>query len=281
MLEGLTAPLNYEFMRNAIAVGGLVGILCPVVGSYLIVQRMALLGDVIAETVVPGLAIAYFLNINMLIGAFVSGVLSTIAIAWIRSTSRIKVDGAMAIICSSFLAFGVLLITSLRTNIDLENLLFGDVLGVTVQDVIRTAWITGFVLIFIRLFYKELLFYTFDADGAKAMGLPVRRIYLGLIAGVTLTVIASMKIVGVILVVSLLICPGITAYLLVKELHQMMILGAVFGVISTVSGMYTSYYFDLPSGPMIALIAFGFFLIALLFSPWQGILTRSIFIKNK
>ncbi len=280
MLESLIAPLSYEFMRNAIAIGVLVGILCPVVGSYLIVQRMALLGDVIAETVVPGLAIAYFLNINMLIGAFVSGMFSTIAIAWIRSTSRIKVDGAMAIICSSFLAFGVLLITALRTNIDLESLLFGDILGVTGAEVRQTAIITGFILILVRLFYKELLFYTFDPDGAKAMGLPVQTLYLGLIAGVTLTIITSMKIVGVVLVVSLLICPGITAYLLVKELHQMMLLGIVFGTISTVSGMYSSYYFDLPSGPMIAVITFGFFLLALLFSPWQGILTQRRFLKK-
>lgn len=274
MLEGLIAPLSYEFMRNALVAGVLIGILCPVVGSYLIVQRMALLGDAIAETVLPGLAIAYFLRVNMLVGAFISGVLSTLLIAWIRSASRIKIDGAMAIICSSFFALGVLLVTSLRSNIDLEDLLFGDVLGVTVSDVWRIAIITIIVLTLVKIFYKELLFYTFDAQGAQAMGLPVKWIYLGLIAGVTLTIIASMQIVGVVLVVSLLICPGATAYLLVKELHQMMGVGMIFGVISTISGMYASYYLDIASGPAIVLTTFTFFLLALLFSPSQGILTR-------
>ncbi|MBD2311593.1 metal ABC transporter permease [Desertifilum sp. FACHB-1129] len=274
MLNLLLEPLGYEFMRNAIAIGVVVGILCPVVGTYLIVQRMALLGDVIAETVIPGMAIAYFFRLNLLAGAFISGICSTLLIAWIRANSRIKVDGAMAIICSSFFALGILLISVLRTNIDLEALLFGDILGVRVTDVQRTAIVAVIVLVLIKLFYKELLFYTFDRQGAQALGLPVNFIYFGLLAAVTLTIISSLQIVGVILVVSLLICPGITAYLLVKQLHQMMWLGSLIGVVSTVSGMYLSYYFDIPSGPAIVLVTFAFFLLAFLFSPSQGLLTR-------
>ncbi|NES98078.1 MAG: metal ABC transporter permease [Desertifilum sp. SIO1I2] len=274
MLNLLLEPLGYEFMRNAIAIGVVVGILCPVVGTYLIVQRMALLGDVIAETVIPGMAIAYFFRLNLLAGAFVSGICSTLLITWIRANSRIKVDGAMAIICCSFFALGILLISILRTNIDLEALLFGDILGVRVTDVQRTAIVAVIVLVLIKLFYKELLFYTFDRQGAQALGLPVNFIYFGLLAAVTLTIISSLQIVGVILVVSLLICPGITAYLLVKQLHQMMWLGSLIGVVSTVSGMYLSYYFDIPSGPAIVLVTFAFFLLAFLFSPSQGLLTR-------
>lgn len=280
MLDVLLEPLGYEFMRNAIAIGVLVGILCPVVGTYLIVQRMALLGDVIAETVIPGMAIAYFFQFNLLIGAFIFGIFSTILIAWIRANSRIKIDGAMAIICSSFFALGILLISVLRTNIDLEALLFGDILGVRSADVQRTAIVALIVLVLIKLFYKELLFYTFDRQGAQALGLPVNSLYLGLLAAVTLTIISSLQIVGVILVVSLLICPGITAYLVVKQLHQMMIVGAVVGVFSTVSGMYLSYYFDLPSGPAIVLVTFVCFLLSLLFSPTQGILTRPEFTQH-
>lgn len=280
MLDVLLEPLGYEFMRNAIAIGVLVGILCPVVGTYLIVQRMALLGDVIAETVIPGMAIAYFFQFNLLIGAFISGVFSTILIAWIRANSRIKIDGAMAIICSSFFALGILLISILRTNIDLEALLFGDILGIRFWDVQRTAIVAFIVLVLIKIFYKELLFYTFDRQGAQALGLPVNSLYLGLLAAVTLTIISSLQIVGVILVVSLLICPGITAYLVVKQLHQMMIVGAVVGVFSTVSGMYLSYYFDLPSGPAIVLVTFVCFLLSLLFSPTQGILTRPEFTQH-
>ena len=274
MLDWLIEPLSYEFIRNAIAMGILVGILCPVVGSYLVVQRMALLGDVIAHAVLPGLAIAFFLGIDILIGAFISGIFSTFVISWIRSQSRVKADAAMALTFSSFFALGITLITLLKSKIDLENLLFGDILGVTVGDIWRTGIITVTILLLVKLFYKQLLFYTFDPLGAEAIGLPVRTLHLGLMAALTLTIVASMQTVGVVLVISLLVGPGITAYLLVKELHLMMAVGAIFGIITSISGVYASYYLNIPSGPTIVLVSFSLFLLALLFSPSQGILTR-------
>lgn len=274
-MHWLLDPFNYEFMQNALAAGVLVGILCPVIGTYLIVQRMALLGDVIAHAVLPGLAIANFFRIELLLGAFVSGIVSTFVIAWIRSQSRITADAAMALIFSSFFSLGVMLLTVLDRRLDLEELLFGDILGVTLADVGRTAIIGLIVLACVKLFYKELLFFTFDRLGAEAVGLPVNAINLGLMAGVTLTIIAGMKIVGVILVIALMIGPAMAAYLLVRELHLMMMIGAGLGAVASIVGMYLSYYFDLPSGPSIALTVFGFFLMALLFSPTQGILTRS------
>jgi len=274
MLNWLIEPLGYEFMRNAIAVGILVGILCPVVGTYLIVQRMALLGDVIAHAVLPGLAIAFFWGVDILLGAFISGVFSTFVIAWIRTQSRVKVDAAMALTFSSFFALGVTLLTLLKSKLDLDSFLFGDILGVTTADVQRTAIITLIVLVLVKLFYKELLFYTFDKLGAQAVGFPVNALHFGLMAAITLTIVASMQTVGVLLVISLLVGPGITAYLLVKELHQVMGLGAILGVIASISGVYASYYFNIPSGPAIVLVTFGLFLLAILFSPSQGILTR-------
>lgn len=274
MLQWLLEPLSFEFMRNALTVGILVGILCPVVGTYLLVQRMALLGDVMAHSVLPGLAIAFFWKVNILIGAFVSGIISAFLIAWIRTQTRIKVDAAMALIFSSFFALGVLLITLLRNKLDLDSFLFGDILSVTQVDVTRTALITVVVLALIRLFYKELFFYTFDRLGAQAIGLPINSIYLGLMSAVTLTIIASMQTVGVVLVVALLVGPAATAYLLVKELHQMMGLGALLGVGASILGMYTSYYLNVPSGPCIVLISFGFFVLVVLFSPSQGLLTQ-------
>lgn len=275
MLEWLLEPLSYEFMRNALGLGILVGILCPIIGSYLIVQRMSLFGDVIAHAVLPGLAIANFLGIDILIGAFVSGLLSTFVTGWIRSQSRVKVDAAMTLTFASFFGLGITLLTLLDSRLDLEGFLFGDILSVTAADVWRTGAIALIVLSLVRLFYKELLFYTFDRLGAEAAGLPVNLIYLGLMAAVTLTIVASMQTVGVILVIALLVGPAITAYLLVKELHLMMGVGALLGVLTSVSGMYFSYHLDLPSGPAIALVIFTGFLLALLFSPHQGIVTRS------
>lgn len=261
-------------MRNAIAIGVLVGILCPVVGSYLIVQRMAMLGDVIAHCVLPGLSISFFLGIDILLGAFSSGILGALLIAWIRSQTRVKVDAAMALTFSTFFALGVMLITVLKNKLDLDSFLFGDILGVTPHDIGRTSAIAVLTLLAVKLFYKELLFYTFDKIGAQAIGLPINTIYFGFMVAITLTIIASMQAVGVILVISLLIGPALTAYLLVKELHQIMILGAILGAISSISGVYLSYYQNLPSGPAIVLVSSSFFLLALLLSPSQGILTR-------
>jgi manganese/iron transport system permease protein len=275
MFNWLIEPLTYEFIRHAIAAGILVGILCPIVGSYLIVQRMAVLGDVIAHALLPGLVIANFLGIELLIGAFAFGMLSTFVIAWIRAQSRVKVDAAMALIFASFFALGVTLLTVLRSRLDLHELLFGDILSVSLEDVGRTSLIAIGILLLVKLFYKELLFYSFDRTGAEAVGLPINLINFFLMAGITLTLIAGMRIVGVILVVALMVGPAITAYLLVKELHWMMVLGAALGVLASSSGIYISYYHDLPSGPTIALVIFCLFVLALLFSPTQGILTRS------
>ena len=275
MLTWLTEPLEFEFMRQAIAIGISLGILSAVVGSYLILQQMGMMSGVISHAVLPGISLAFFLEINILLGAFAAGVLSALCVMGIQKRSRIKVDAAMALILTSFLALGVILISILKTDrIDLDQILFGDILGVTSGDVWRTLIITGIILLLTKLFYKELEFYTFDPIGAKACGLPVNLLYFGLICAITLTIVASMQTVGVLLVMSLLVGPAITAYLLVKELSQMMFLGSIIGAVASVTGMYGSYYFDLPSGAAIVMVIFLFFLMALLFSPSQGILTE-------
>ncbi|MBD2681155.1 MULTISPECIES: metal ABC transporter permease [Nostoc] len=277
MLEALIEPLSSGFMQRALAIAILVGLLCAVVGSYLMVQRLALLGDAISHSVLPGLAIAFMLGANIYIGAFIAGVVSTMAIAWIRVRSPIKEDAAMGIVFSAFFALGITLITVIQKDnkIDLNHFLFGNILSVTVDEVRHTAIIAAIVLTVVFLIYKELLFYTFDPLGAQAAGLPVNLLNFGLMILIALTIVASMTTVGVILVLSLLITPGATAYLLVKRLNQVMILGAVIGVISSISGMYLSYYYNLPSGPAIVLVVSGLFLLALLFSPKHGVLIPS------
>jgi len=275
MLTWLIEPLEFEFMRQAIAIGFALGILGAVVGSYLILQQMGMMSGVISHAVLPGISIAFFLEINLAIGAFIAGVLSALVVMGIQKRSRIKVDAAMALTLTSFLALGVILITTLETNqINLDEILFGDILGVTSGDVWRTLIITGVILLLTKLFYKELEFYTFDPLGAKACGLPVNLLYFGLICAITLTIVASMQTVGVLLVMSLLVGPAITAYLLVKELSQMMLCGSTIGVVSAVAGMYSSYYFDLPSGAAIVMVIFAFFFLAFIFSPSQGLLTE-------
>ncbi|HEY9853637.1 MAG TPA: metal ABC transporter permease [Leptolyngbyaceae cyanobacterium] len=276
MLDALIEPLQYGFMQRSLVVAVLVGLICAVVGSYLMVQRLALLGDAIGHSVLPGLAIAFMLNVNIFVGAFIAGVVSTMAIAWIRTRSPIKEDAAMGIVFSAFFALGITLITIIQKSnkIDLNHFLFGNILGVTPEEVWNTALIAAIVLFVVGLLYKELLFYTFDPLGAQAAGLPINLLNFGLMLLIALTIVASMKAVGVILVLSLLITPGSAAYLLVKRLHYMMMLGAGIGIFSSISGMYLSYFFNLPSGPAIVLVASGIFVLALLFSPQYGIFTQ-------
>lgn len=276
MLEALIEPLQYGFMQRSLVVAILVGLLCAVVGSYLMVQRLALLGDAISHSVLPGLAIAFLVGANIFVGAFIAGVISTLLIALIRTRSPIKEDAAMGIVFSAFFALGITLITTIQkqNKIDLNHFLFGNILGVTFDDVRDTGIIAAIVLIVVFLLYKELLFYTFDPLGAQAAGLPVNQLNFGLMLLIALTIVASMKAVGVILVLSLLITPGATAYLLVTRLHQVMILGAAIGIVSSISGMYLSYFFNLPSGPAIVLVVSGLFALAFLFSPNYGVFMR-------
>jgi manganese/iron transport system permease protein len=275
-MDALLEPLQYGFMQRSLVVAILVGLICAVVGSYLMVQRLALLGDAISHSVLPGLAIAFMVGANIFVGAFIAGVLSTMAIAWIRSRSPIKEDAAMGIVFSACFALGITLITFIQRDnkIDLNHFLFGNILGVSAAEVWQTAAISIVVLLVVKLLYKELLFYTFDPLGAQAAGLPTNLLNFGLMVLIALTIVASMKSVGVILVLALLITPGATAYLLVKRLHQVMLLGAGIGVLASISGMYLSYYYNLPSGPAIVLVASGLFTIALLFSPAHGVLTN-------
>ncbi|MBC6478205.1 MAG: metal ABC transporter permease [Hormoscilla sp. GM7CHS1pb] len=276
MLTWLIEPLGFEFMRNALTMGILLGVLCAVVGSYMIVQQMGMMGDMIAHGVMAGLPVAVYLGLPLSLGALVAGVVSAVVLAGIESQSRLKVDSVMALILASFLAIGTALVTILpgANRIDVIHILFGNILGVNRGDLMLTFGITLIILTGVWLFYKELLFYTFDPIGAQAGGMRVRWYYLGIVTAISLTVVASLQTVGVLLVIAMLVAPGMTAYLLVKELHQMMILGGCLGAFASVAGMYLSYYLDIPSGSAIVLVAFGIFLLAFLFSPTQGVLTQ-------
>ncbi len=276
MLEILLEPLQYSFMQRSLITAVIIGIICAVVGSYLMVQRLALLGDAISHSVLPGLAIAYILGANIFVGAFIAGLISTACINLIRTKSNIKEDTAMGIVFSAFFALGITLITIIQKDnkIDLNHFLFGNILGVTASEVRDTMIIAVIVITVVVCLYKELLFYSFDKLGAQAVGLPVNLLDLGLMMLIGLTIVASLKAVGVVLVLSLLITPAATAYLLVTRLHKVMFLGVLFGIVSSIIGMYLSYYFNLPSGAAIVLVASTIFVFAFLFSPSQGIFTN-------
>jgi manganese/iron transport system permease protein len=275
LLQSLAEPLHYAFFQRSLLAALIVGVLCACTGSYLLVQRMALLGDAIGHSLLVGLAIAFAMGGSLFVGALVSGLVSAAAIDFIRARSPLKEDAAMGIVLSAFFALGIVLITLVQKDnkIDLNHFLFGNLLAVTGGDLWDTGLAALLVLGAIALCYKELHFYTFDRLGAQAAGLPVRWLDWGLTTAIAITIVASMKAVGVVLVLALLITPPATAYLLVPRLHQMMGLGALLGCVSSLTGLYLSYFFNLPSGPAIVLVASGLFVLALLLSPRQGLLT--------
>ena len=268
--------LVYAFLQKALITSIVVGIICGVIGSFIILRGMALMGDAIAHAILPGVAISYILGINYFYGAVVVGVLTALGIGVISDKSRIKSDAAIGIVFSAAFAIGVILITMAESAIDLTQILFGNVLYVRTTDMWLTIIIGIILLLIVVIFFKELLISSFDETMAKVYGLKTRFIHYGIMVLLTLVTVASLQTVGVILVVSLLITPASTAYLLTNRLSTMIVLASTFGALSSVIGIYFSYVYNLPSGPVIALAATAIFLLALVFSPKQGLLWQKL-----
>ena len=264
--------LVYAFLQKALITSVVVGISCGIIGSFIVLRGMALMGDAISHAILPGVAISYILGINYFYGAVVVGVLTALGIGVISEKSRIKSDAAIGIVFSAAFAFGIILITSAQSAIDLTQILFGNVLYVRTMDMWLTILVGCILLLIVVLFYKELLISSFDETMAKVYGLKTRFIHYGIMVLLTLVTVASIQTVGVILVVSLLITPASTAYLLTNRLSVMIVLASLFGALSSIIGIYFSYVHNLPSGPVIALAATAIFLVALVFSPKQGLL---------
>ena len=262
----------YGFLQKALVTSVIVGIICGVIGSFIVLRGMALMGDAISHAVLPGVAISYILGINYFYGAVVVGVLTALGIGLISQNSRIKTDASIGIVFSAAFALGIILITMAQSATDLTQILFGNVLHVRSSDMWITIIIGIIVLVVVTVFYKELLVSSFDETMAEVYGLKTRLIHYGIMVLLTLVTVASLQTVGVILVVSMLITPASTAYLLTDKLSTMIILAAVFGALSSIIGIYFSYVLNLPSGPVIALATTAIFIVVLIFSPKQGLI---------
>ncbi|MCL7747218.1 metal ABC transporter permease [Halalkalibacter alkaliphilus] len=267
--------MRYSYLQQALIAAILVGIICGVIGCFIILRGMALMGDAISHAVLPGVVIAYMIGASFFIGATITGVLTALAIGYVSQNSRIKDDSAIGIMFTAAFALGIVLITGLRgTGVDLWHILFGNVLAVSRSDLMVTVGIGAFVLLMIIIFYRPLLLSTFDPVMAKATGVPVQLVHYLLMLLLSLVTVASLKTVGIVLVVAMLITPGATAYLLTDRLPVMLGLSALFGVIAAIGGMYYSVIYDVASGASIVLVASVLFGLAFFFSPKQGVITR-------
>lgn len=275
-MEFIQDLMTYEFLQKALITSIMVGIICGVIGSFIVLRGMALMGDAISHAVLPGVAISYMFGINFFYGAAFTGIISALGIGAISQNSRIKNDASIGIVFSAMFALGIILITRVQSATDLTQILFGNVLAVRTSDMYLTLGVGIFILVIVYIFYKELLISSFDPTMAAAYGLNIRLIHYGIMILLTLVTVASLQTVGVVLVVALLITPASTAYLLTNRLSVMIFLAAGFGAISAITGLYFSLEYNLPSGPAIVLVTTVIFLIVFLFAPKQGIVWRRL-----
>lgn len=272
--SAVSDAFQYAFMQRALLTSVLVGAICGILSCYVVLKRWSLLGDAISHAVLPGVAIAYLLGWPFFVGAFITGALTSVGIGAIERHTRIKSDAAMGLMFTSAFALGIVIISKIASSTHLMHILFGNVLGVKQSALLLTLVASVIALLVVWLAYRPLLLYAFDPLQAQALGFNTSIIHYGLILLLTLTIVASLETVGIILVVAMLITPGATAHLLTDRFKTMMLISVAVGVSSAVIGLWLSVVLDVASGGTIVLVATSWFFLALLFSPQHGLILR-------
>jgi len=268
----LLQPFTYEFMQRGLLSSVIVGVLCAVMGTYVVLRGMAFLGDAMAHAILPGVAIAYLLHGNLFIGALVASVVIALTIGYFSQQGTIKEDTAIGILFAAALALGVALISSIQTYaVDLTHILFGNVLGVSSTDLWLTAGLGLLILLVVILLYRPFLIISFDPVLAATLRLPAELLRYLMLVLLALTVVVSLQTVGVGLAAAMLVTPAATAYLLTRRLGAMMLVSAMIGALSSIIGLYISYYFNIVSGSAIVLTATVFFLLAFLWKRVKSV----------
>ena len=275
-INWLVEPLQYQFMQRGMIAAVLVGIVCAVVGTYVVLRGMAFFGDALAHTILPGIAIGYLITggarDTLFWWALGTAVVAALGIGVISKQAEIKEDTAIGIIFAGMFALGIALISTVRSYaVDLSHFLFGDVLGVSAHSLLLIIIFGGIVLLTIGAFYKEFLTLSFDPILAATLRLPVNLLNNLLLCLIAVTVAVSLQTVGVALMVAMLVTPAATAYLLTQRLPVMMALSALFAALSGVIGLYFSYYLSIASGAAIVLTATSFFLLAFLWKRMKSV----------
>jgi len=269
-------PLSYEFMQRALVIAVLVGAVCAVLSCFLVLRGWSLMGDAVSHAVLPGVVLASMAGLPLAVGAFAAGLSCALLTGYLKENSRVKEDTVMGIVFAGMFAFGLVLFTKMETDQHLLHILFGNMLGVTWRDVGETALIAGATLILVLAKWRDLLLYCFDPQHARAIGLPVRALHYGLLVLLSLTIVASLKAVGIILVVAMLIAPGAVAFLLADRFGRMLPIAAAVAIGSSVLGTIVSYHIDGATGPSIVLIQAAVFVVAFLVAPRTGVLRRTV-----
>lgn len=270
LLSWISEPLSYPFMQRAIITAIIIGSVCAILSCYLVLKGWSLMGDAISHAVLPGIVLAYVLGIPIVIGAFVSGVFCAISTGYIKEHCRVKEDTVMGIVFSGMFALGLVLFSRLDTDQHLSHILFGNMLGITQGELQQTLLIAGITLAIVLLKRRDFMLYCFDPQHAKVIGLPVKLLHYGLLSLLALTIVAALQAVGVILVISMLIAPGIIAFLLTHSFDRMLIIASLVSILSCVLGTLISFHIDGATGPCIVISQALFFILAFTYSQLKA-----------
>ena len=270
-IDFLLSPLAYDFFVRALVASALVGVACAVIGSFVVLKGMSFIGDAVSHAAFPGIVIAYMLGLPIILGGAAASIVTALGIGALTRRSGLRSDSIIGVLFAGMFALGVALFSSIPNYVgDLFHFLFGDVLGISVADLLALSLLVLILLAVVRILWKELLFATFDPLGAGAAGLPVRRLDDLLLILIAVTIVISLQAVGIVLVVAMITTPAATAQMLVQRFGKMISTAALIGVTSAVAGLYLSYAFDLASGAAIVLVETALFLLVLLVTSLRG-----------
>ncbi|MCU6175485.1 iron/manganese ABC transporter permease subunit SitD [Citrobacter cronae] len=262
----LLEPFQFSFMVNALVISTIVAIPCALLSVFLVLKGWALMGDAMSHAVFPGIVLAWIAGIPLAIGAFIAGLFCAVATGYLDDNSRIKRDTLMGIVFSGMFGAGLVLYVSIQSEVHLDHILFGDMLGVSFGDIVQTSVITLGIALIIGLKWKDLLLHAFDPHQAKASGLNTTLLHYGLLCMIALTIVATLKSVGIILSISLLIAPGAIAILMTRKFSHALLLAVVMSVITSFLGVYLSFFIDSAPAPTIVVLFSLLFVITFIYS---------------
>ncbi len=263
-LDAVLQPLAYAFFLRALVASAVVGLVCAVVGSYMVLRGLAFMGDALSHSAFPGVVVAYLLKGPFYLGAAIAAVGTALAIGWVTRRGRLRSDTTIGVLFAGMFALGVFLFSRIPNYVgDLFGFLFGEILGIGDADLLALIALAVIVLAVVAVFWKELLYSTFDPLGAAAAGLPVARLDYVLLAVIALTIVVSLQAVGIILVVAMLVTPAAIGQLLATSFGRLVAIAIAVGVVSPIAGLYLSYWLDAATGATIVLVETGLFVLAL------------------
>jgi len=271
-MNTLLEPFQFQFMVDAMIVGVAVGAVCSVLSCYLVLKGWSLMGDAISHAVLPGIVIAYAVGLPLALGAFISGLLCAVLTGYIKANSRVKEDTVMGVVFTGLFAFGLVIFTKVKSDLHLDHILFGNILGLEAGDLRNTLIVAGLTLAVILALRRDLLLFCFDAGHARTIGLRTGLLYYTLLSLLAVTIVVSLKAVGIILVIAMLVTPGCIGYLLTDRFSRMLAIAAASAVGSSFFGVYVSFFINASTGACIVLLQAAIFVVALVFAPKHGLL---------